>query len=84
MRGYGADDSLALNLVSALIGLENSPTVGKRERWLDVLLDWMRGPGERGLKRTFGAWIRRVLLTKPVPGSDSGTGAYVGEDSDNA
>ena len=84
MRGYGSDDSLVRNLVSALIGLENSPTVGKRERWLDVLLDWVRGPSERGLNRTFGAWIRRVLLANRFPGVILGRGPKVGGDSDNA
>ena len=68
VKGYRADDLPARNLVSALVGLENSRTVGELERWLGLLLDWVRGPGERGLKRAFGAWIRRVLLANRFPG----------------
>ena len=69
VRGCGADDLPARNMVSALIGLENSRTPGELERWLDALLDWVRGPGERELKRAFGAWIRRVLLAHRFPGT---------------
>ena len=69
VRGCGADDLPARNLVSALIGLENSRTPGELERWLDALLDWVRGPGEGELKRAFGAWIRRALLAHRFPGA---------------
>ena len=65
---YGADDLPARNLVSVLIGLENSRTPGELGRWLDALLDRVRGPGERELRRAFGAWIRRVLLAHRFPG----------------
>ena len=65
---YGADDLPARNLASVLIGLESSRTPGELERWLDALLDRVRGPGERELRRAFGAWIRRVLLAHRFPG----------------
>ena len=68
VKMYGADDLPAGNLVSALIGLENSRTVGELEGWLGLLLGWVRGRGERELKRAFGAWIRRVLLANRFPG----------------
>ena len=68
VKMYGADDLPARNLVSALIGLESSRTPGELERWLDALLDWVRGPGERELRRAFGTWIRRVLLAHRFPG----------------
>ena len=67
VKMYGADDLPARNLVSALIGLEGSRTPGELERWLDALLDWVRGPGERELRRAFGTWIRRVLLAHRFP-----------------
>ena len=68
VKGCRADDLPAGNLVSALIGLENSRTVGELEGWLGLLLGWVRGRGERELKRAFGAWIRRVLLANRFPG----------------
>ena len=55
------------NLVSALILLENSRTPAELERALDALLGWVPGPGEHGLKRAFGEWIRRVLLRGRFP-----------------
>ena len=64
---YGADDLPRGNLVSALILLENSRTPGELERALDRLVAWVRGPGERELKRTFGGWIRQVLLRGQFP-----------------
>ena len=67
VKGYRADDLPAGNLVSALIGLESSRTPGELKRWLDALLDWVRGPGERELRRAFGTWIRRVLLAHRFP-----------------
>ena len=67
VKMYGADDLPVGNLVSALIGLESSRTPGELERWLDALLDWVRGPGERELKRAFGTWIRQVLLAHRFP-----------------
>ena len=66
VKEYRTDDLPARNLVSVLIGLENSRTVEELERWLGLLLEWVRGPGERELKRAFGAWIRRVLLAEQV------------------
>ena len=64
---YGADDLPRGNLVSALILLENSRTPAGLERALDALLAWVRGPGERELKRAFGEWIRQVLLRGRFP-----------------
>ena len=64
---YGADDLPRGNLVSALILLENSRTPGELGRALDALLGWVRGPGERELKRAFGEWIRQVLLRGRFP-----------------
>ena len=69
VKGCRADDLPAGNLVSALIGLENSRTVGELEGWLGLLLGWVRVRGERELKRAFGAWIRRVLLANRFPGA---------------
>ena len=64
---YGADDLPRGNLVSALILLENSHTPAELERALDALLAWVPGPGEHGLKRAFGEWIRQVLLRGRFP-----------------
>ena len=72
VKGCRADDLPAGNLVSVLIGLENSRTVGELEGWLGLLLGWVRGRGERELRRAFGAWIRRVLLANRFPGVELG------------
>ena len=34
----------------------------------DALLDRVRGPGERELRRAFGTWVRRVLPAHRLPG----------------
>ena len=45
---------------------------------MGLLLGWVRGPGERDLKRAFGAWIRRVLLANRFPGVVLGREAELG------
>ena len=60
----GEDDLPRRNLVSALIGLENSRSPADLERALGALVDWLRGPGERELKRSFEEWIWRVLMPR--------------------
>ena len=64
---YGVDDLPRGNLVSALILLENSRSLAELERGLDRLAVWVRGSGERELKRAFGGWIRQVLLRGRFP-----------------
>ena len=76
---YGADDLPARNLVSVWVGLESCRTPGELERWLDALLDRVRGPGEREPRRAFGAWIRRVLLVHRFPGTVLERGAELEE-----
>ena len=50
------------NLVSALIALENSRSATDLRRTVDALASWLRGSGDQQLKRSFGEWIRLVLL----------------------
>jgi len=59
---YGDEDLPQRNLVSALIALENSRSAADLRRAVDALADWFRGPGNQELKRSFGEWIRLVLL----------------------
>ena len=61
---YGEDDLPRHNLVSALVGLENSRSPEELARLIDALLDWVRGPGEGEIKRAFEEWIARVLLPR--------------------
>ena len=61
---YGEDDLPRRNLVSALIGLENSRSPEDAARVIDALLDWVRGPGEREIKCAFEEWIARVLMPR--------------------
>ena len=58
---YRDEDLPEGNLVSALIALENSRSTAELGRAVDALVDWLRGPGERELKRSFGEWIRQAL-----------------------
>ena len=58
---YRDEDLPQRNLVSALIALENSRSAESLRRAVDALADWLRGPGEQALKRSFGEWIRQVL-----------------------
>ena len=58
----GEDDLPRRNLVSALIALENSRSPAGLRRAMDALIDWLRGPGEQEIKRSFEEWIGRVLM----------------------
>ena len=57
----GEDDLPRRNLVSALVALENSRSAAELPELLEVLSDWLRGPGEDELRRAFVEWVRRVL-----------------------
>ena len=64
---YGDEDLPQRNLVSALIALENCRSAADLRRAVDALADWLGGPGEQALKRSFGEWIRLVLLPGRFP-----------------
>ena len=57
-----AEDLPEGNLVSALIALERSRSAADLKQAVDALVDWLRDPEEQGLKRSFGEWIRQVLV----------------------
>ena len=59
---YGDDDLPWRNLVSAVVRLENSRTPAELKRAVDALTEWLGGPAEEDLKRSFGEWIRQVLM----------------------
>ena len=59
---YRDEDLPQRNLVSALIALENSRSAADLGRAVDALSDWLQGPGSQELKRSFGEWIRLVLV----------------------
>ena len=59
---YRDKDLPQRNLVSALIALENSRSASDLGRAVDALSDWLQGPGSQELKRSFGEWIRLVLV----------------------
>ena len=61
---YGKEDLPQRNLVSALIALENSRSAADLKRAVDALVDWLREPEDQGLKRSFGEWIRQVLVPR--------------------
>ena len=59
-RVQGEDDLPRRNLVSALIALENSRSSADLKRALGALYDWLRGPGEPEIRRSFREWIERA------------------------
>ena len=59
---YRDEDLPQGNLVSALIALENSRSAADLRRAVDALVDWLREPEDHELKRSFGEWIRQVLV----------------------
>ena len=62
-RGACQDDDLPRgNLVTALIGFENSRSPEALGRIASALPEWLRGPGEPELKRAFLQWALRVVM----------------------
>ena len=73
--GAREDDDLPWgNLVSAVVRLEHGRTSADLKRVVDALVDWLPGPEQQELKRSFGEWIRLVLAQRgrdvsgPPPG----------------
>ena len=62
--GSKEDDLPRRNLVSAVVRLEHSRSPAEVKRVVDALVEWLRGPGDRELKRSFGEWIRQVLVPR--------------------
>jgi predicted transposase YdaD len=58
------------NLAAALFRLENSRSPEDLQRVLVTLLDWLRAPGQTGLRRAFVVWIKRVLLPARLPDTE--------------
>ena len=52
------------NLVSAVVRLENNRTSADLRRAVDAAADWLRGPGQREIRRSFGEWVRLVLAQR--------------------
>ena len=63
--GSRGDDDLPWgNLVSAVVRLENSRTPADLRRAVDAAADWLRGSGQREIRRSFGEWVRLVLAQR--------------------
>ena len=62
--GREDDDLPRSNLVSAVVRLEQGRTPADLKRVVDALVDWLPGPGQQELKRSFGEWIRLVLAQR--------------------
>ena len=56
------------NLAAALFRLEKSQRPGDIERVVVALNDWLRDPKLEELRRSFAAWVMKVLLPARVPG----------------
>ncbi|NDG42202.1 MAG: hypothetical protein EBY28_23295 [Betaproteobacteria bacterium] len=52
------------NLTAALFRLEKSRDSGNLQTTWAALLDWVRGPEQRSLRRAFIVWIYRVFSTR--------------------
>ena len=61
-RAHEDDDLPRENLVSALLGLENSRSPGDLKRAARALSEWLGRPGESELKRAFVQWAVRVAI----------------------
>ncbi len=62
----------ARNLVSALVGLENSRNPDDLRRVLGALIGWLNAPSQDSLRRAFTVWLHRVLLPARLPGVELG------------
>ena len=85
-EGACQDDDLPRgNLVTALIGFENSRSPEALGRMASALPEWLRGPGEPELKRAFLQWALRGGHAGrwPVGGPVADTAA-IGGGSDDA
>ncbi len=56
------------NLAAALFRLETSRGPEDIRQVLACLIDWLREPAQRTLRRAFAVWMRRVLLPARIPG----------------
>ena len=61
-RAHEGDDLPRDNLVSALLGLENSRSPEDLKRAARALSEWLGRPGESELKRAFVQWAVRVAI----------------------
>ena len=66
---WGEDDLPRRNLVSALVGLENSGSAERLSELLAALSDWLRDPEDDELRRAFVEWVRQVVLPGRFPGA---------------
>ena len=66
---WGEDDLPRRNLVSALVGLENSGSAESLSKLLAALSGWLRSPEDDELRRAFAEWIRRVVLPDRFAGA---------------
>ncbi len=57
------------NLVAALFQLENSRTGRDIQQVVLKLVEWLKDPGQSGIRRAFTVWINRVLLPRKAPTS---------------
>jgi predicted transposase YdaD len=69
-EGRLADSELASlrNLAAALFRLEKSRGPEEVQRVVVALLEWLRGPEQAELRRSFGTWLSQVLLPARLPG----------------
>jgi hypothetical protein len=55
------------NLVAALFRLEHNRSEQDMLQVLGKLVEWLQDPEQRGLRRAFVVWIRRVLVPNRAP-----------------
>ena len=66
---WGEDDLPRRNLVSALVGLENSGSAESLSGLLAALSDWLRDSEDDELRRAFVEWVRQAARRGRFPGS---------------
>ena len=69
-RAHEDDDLPGGNLVSALLGLENSRSPKELKRAAEALPEWLGNPGESELKRAFVQWAVRIAIQARLGAAD--------------
>ncbi|MDQ2694967.1 MAG: Rpn family recombination-promoting nuclease/putative transposase, partial [Pseudomonadota bacterium] len=66
---YGESELASVrNLAAALFRLEHSRSPEDIRRVLQTLIEWLRAPEQRSLRRALTTWLVRVLLPSRIPG----------------
>ena len=69
-KRFSLSDVEENNLVGALVALEQSVTPEKIQAVVDRLVNFLKAPRQRSLRRAFAVWLNRVVLPARGPKED--------------